>query len=80
MIQIIIIGLFILLTSLDSDACNELNIVCKTVCVHDGDELGIVIKDKCYCANYRSLDKIVIRVPKNGSLVADKKKTNYIWE
>lgn len=79
MIQLIIIGIFVLLVAYDSKACNELNIICKTVCKQDGDELGIVIKDKCYCANYRSLDKIVIRVPKNGGLVAEKRKP-YIWE
>jgi hypothetical protein len=79
MIQLIIIGIFVLLVAYDSKGCDELNIICKTICKQDGDELGIVIKDKCYCANYRSLDKIVIRVPKNGGLVAEKRKP-YIWE
>lgn len=87
MIQLIIIGIFVLLVAYDSDAsnniiksnCDELNIICRTVCVHEGDEKGVIIDNKCYCANYKDLSKIIVRVPKNGGLVAEKKKP-YIWE
>ncbi len=74
MIQLIIIGIFVLLVAYDSDACNELNIICKTTCKLDGDDKGIVIDNKCYCANYKDLNHIAIKVPKNGGLVAEKKK------
>ena len=52
-----------------SGACNEKNIICNTVCKHDDDELGIILNDKCYCANYRDLDKYTIKVPKRGRMV-----------
>lgn len=79
MIQLIIIGIFVLLVAYDSKACNELNIICKTLCLSDGDDKGVVIDGKCYCANHRSLDHIVIKVPKNGGTVAEKRKP-FIWE
>lgn len=79
MIQLIIIGIFVLLVAYDSKGCDELNIICNTVCKHEGDEKGVVIKGKCYCANYRDLDKIIVKVPKQGGLVAEKRKP-YIWE
>lgn len=52
-----------------SPACNEKNIICETVCKHDDDEMGVVINDKCYCANYRDLSKFTIKVPKRGKMV-----------
>lgn len=79
MIQLIIIGIFVLLVAYDSKGCDELNIICKTICVHDGNDKGIVIQGKCYCADYRPLDKIIARVPKNGGLIAEKRKP-FIWE
>ena len=59
-------------------SCNEMSIICKTVCAQDGDDKGIVIDNKCYCANYRDLSKIIARVPLNGGLVANKPKR--IWD
>ncbi len=60
-------------------ACDQKSIICKTICIQDGDEKGLVIDGKCYCANYRSLDKIITRVPTNGGYVADK-KAKYLWD
>jgi hypothetical protein len=63
---------FTLLLSINSMACDELKIVCKTVCQQDGDELGLVIDNKCYCANQRDVSKLVTKVPKNGQVIQNK--------
>jgi hypothetical protein len=44
-------------------ACDHNKIVCQTVCSQDGDQIGVIIDQKCYCANQRDLSKIVSRVP-----------------
>jgi hypothetical protein len=60
--------------------CDEKHIICSTVCVHEGDELGVMIKDKCYCANSRDVSKIITRVPKNGAVVINKPQPRYFFE
>lgn len=37
-------------------------IVCESVCYQDQDEIGIIIKGKCYCGNQRDTSRIVQRV------------------
>jgi hypothetical protein len=37
-------------------------IVCETLCLQDGDELGVIINKACYCANKRDTSAIVQRV------------------
>lgn len=69
MIQLILFLLFFFLVQYEVGACNEKNIICNTVCKHDDDEMGIVLNDKCYCANYRDLNKYTIKVPKNGRTI-----------
>lgn len=61
-IAIIIILSFLI--CLEVYPCDEKHIICSTICVHDGDELGVMIKDKCYCANSRDTSKIIVKVPK----------------
>lgn len=79
MIQIIIIGIFVLLVAYDSKGCDKFSVVCQTVCRQDGDQLGVVIDKKCFCANQRNVDDIFVKVPKHGGTVAEKRKP-YIWE
>lgn len=57
--------------------CAYLDIVCKTVCQQDGDELGVIINNSCYCANKRDVSKIIVRVPKNGGQIQTKKPSYY---
>lgn len=61
-------------------ACNELNVICRTTCYHDGDQKGIVIDGKCYCANYRNLDDVIVKVPKNGAMVKTEQKKSLFWD
>jgi len=62
------IVLFVLasLMSFKVKACNERELICSIVCKHDGDEVGILIKDKCFCGNARDIEKIVPRVNVKG--------------
>lgn len=49
-------------------ACaSTIEITCDILCKTDGDERGIIISDKCYCANSRDMGKFVVRVPKQGT-------------
>lgn len=54
-------------------ALTEIQIVCRTVCLQDGDEIGIVLNKKdCYCANKRDVSKVILRV---HALPPQKKQT-----
>lgn len=71
--------IFVYLVTVYVHACNEFNAVCRAICVQDGDQLGIVIKEKCYCANFRNIDDVFVKVPLRGGMVkAEPKK--YVWE
>lgn len=62
--------------------CTTLDIMrikCSVVCNQDGDEIGIVIEDKCYCGNSRDISKVIYRVPKNSGQASEKKKVNYYY-
>ena len=76
--KIIIFALFYLVT-VRVNACDKMNIVCNVVCMHDGDQRGVVISDKCYCANLRDVNQFFVRVPKSGGMVKTEPK-RYIWE
>lgn len=76
--RLILFSLFYFLT-VKVHACDKMNIVCKVVCMHDGDQRGVVIDSKCYCANQRDVNQFFVRVPKNGRAVITEKKVS-IWE
>lgn len=60
--------------------CTTLQIMqikCDTICKHEGDEIGIVLDDKCFCANSKDMSKVIYKVPKYGGQVAEKKKSYY---
>jgi hypothetical protein len=77
--KIIIFALFYFVT-VKINACDTLNTVCQTTCRHDLDDLGVVIKGKCYCANYRNLDDIFAKLPTHGKVVIDKEQKRSFWE
>ena len=56
-------------------ACDNLKAVCHTVCLHDGDQMGIVLNQNCYCANARDVTKIVTTVPKTITYKDNKKRS-----
>lgn len=60
-----------------SEECNKKELVCKVVCQQDGDDLGIIVNDRCYCANFRNVDKVVIRVAND---FRTEKKKLWSWE
>ncbi len=70
--------ILILIVSL-AFACDERAIICNTVCQHDDDEIGIILNNKCYCANSKDVSKFVIRVPKHGAMI-QVSKPKPIWE
>lgn len=37
-------------------------IKCDTICKQDGDDLGFVLKNKCYCGNLRDIQHIPIKI------------------
>lgn len=49
-------------------SCTDLDkkkIVCETVCLQDGDEIGFIYNGNCYCANKRDLSRIPMRLNRN---------------
>lgn len=64
--------LSLLLLSITTLACDTKAIVCNTICKQDGDELGIIVKDKCYCANARDIDKVITKVNVKGKIITPK--------
>lgn len=55
-------------------ACDVNLIVCQTVCAQDGDDRGVLIDKKCYCANPRDTAKVIARVPKSYTKKDEPKK------
>lgn len=78
--NIAIIIILSLLICLETYPCDEKHIICSVVCVQDGDELGVMIKDKCYCANSRDVSKIITKVPKNGAVIISKNTPKYFFD
>ena len=64
---------FLLLFCLAFACPDENEIICKTVCIHDGDETGFIINNRCICGNERDIKKIVARVPKYGKQIETKR-------
>lgn len=49
-------------------ACSPIDVLkikCETICLQDGDDMGIIHKNKCYCANQRDISKAVMRLNRN---------------
>lgn len=79
--NIAIIIIFACLFCLDAYPCDEKHIICSVVCIQDGDEIGVMIKDKCYCANVRDTSKIIVKVPKQTQpVVINKPVPRYFFE
>lgn len=72
-------SLLILLISA-SFACDTFNTVCNTVCIHDGNDRGIVVNKKCYCADFRDLNDVFAKMPTHGKVVVDKEPKRSFWE
>lgn len=66
--------------SVNVHACDTFNTVCKTICAQDGDDLGIVLNKKCYCANYRNVDDVFTKVPKHGRAIITEQKQKSFWD
>jgi hypothetical protein len=45
-------------------ACDEVKNTCDIICKTDGDELGIIYNNYCYCSNKRDMSKFVLKLPK----------------
>lgn len=78
--NVVIIIILACLICLEVYQCDEKHIICSVVCVQDGDEIGVMIKDKCYCSNSRDTSKIIVKVPKNGAAVVAKQTPRYFFE
>lgn len=62
---------------------NAVDLTCKVVCRQDGDELGVIIDSRCYCANQRDITRIIPRVGSGqGRSVIDpiRQKSSYFGE
>ena len=77
--KIIIFALFYFVT-IKVNACDTLNTICNTVCIHDNSDRGIVINKQCYCADRRDLTEIFSKLPVNGKVVIDKEPKRSFWE
>jgi hypothetical protein len=73
MIQFMLFLVFFLLVDYEVNACDVPAIVCSVVCKQDGDDKGVMIADKCYCANVRDLSRINTYVPKSGQVIHPRK-------
>lgn len=74
--RLVLISLFILsLCTINKDL-----IVCQTVCAQDGDEIGIIINSKCFCANSRDVSKVLVRVgnTRGKMIYSEEEKLKYI--
>lgn len=61
--------------------CNYKLIVCNTICQQDGDFLGLLINDECFCANPRDVSKMNVKVPTGqGTYIKDKKTFSWSIE
>lgn len=48
-----------------SQACPDPKlIVCHTICTQEGDEIGIIVNDKCICGNSRDISKVPLKLPR----------------
>lgn len=79
--NIVLYIILVLLICVEVYPCDENHIICKTICIHEGDQLGIIIKDKCYCANERDTSKVIVKVPKQANPVTlNKPAPKYFFE
>ena len=60
-----------------SAECNQHQIICKTICIQDGDEAGLFINKKCYCMNERDINKVILKIPQNYN---PPEKPKYYWD
>jgi hypothetical protein len=61
-------------------ACDTLNTICNTVCIHDGSDRGVVINKQCFCADRRDLTEVFAKMPISGKIVVDKEPKKSFWE
>lgn len=55
------------------NSCDKDKIVCHTVCVQDGDDIGVIINSKCYCGNARDVSKVILKLNRDfkGQILID---------
>lgn len=79
MIQGMIFFIVFALVCIEAYPCDTKKIICDTICKTDGDEMGVVISDKCWCSNQRDITKFYTKVPKNGRVIVSKTPTYRPW-
>ncbi len=77
----LLIILFCALAHSETKCVDKNEIICHTVCQQDNDDLGIIIKGKCYCANERNMSKTPFKLDSRmRTNVQEIRKIYWSWE
>lgn len=62
--SILFFSIVVLFGSMTS-ASHDSELICRTICIHDGDEDGVIHNGKCGCWNERDTSKVILRLNSN---------------
>lgn len=67
----------LLIILLVCSAAEQFKLRCEVVCEQDGNELGIVLNNRCYCADSRDIKRVPTRINRNMTTNSQPEKGIY---